>query len=489
MEDQLKKKALGGFIWTILESMGSRFIQLVVQVILARLLLPEDFGIVGMITIFIAISQSLLDSGFQNALIREKNVGNKEYSTVFFFNLFMSLILYGVLFFIAPFVATFYNTPILTEVLRVLGLIIIVNSFGLIQRTMLSKRLNFKRQTKIILISSMLAGLVSIILAWQGFGVWSLVLQQLLNQFFQAMLLMVMNKWKPLLIFDLPTFKRYFRFGWKLTASGIINTLYQNSFYVIIGRFYSSTQLGYYTNSQKFNDVPVQAMTQAIRKVTYPLLSELNDNEGILKTNYRIIIRYSAAASFLMMMMLSASANNLIPFIFGENWLPSVPYFQILCIAGMFYPINAINLNILQVMGRSDLFLSLEVVKKVVGIFFIALSIILDTGIIGLVWANVIATLFNTSLNIIISARLINYSYFEQLGDLYKFLLNSILMVLTMIGVDKIVSMPVILTLFSQYILGFFVYIIVGKFVFKLPEINQAIRFVMILLRKFKRIK
>ncbi|MDN6735848.1 MAG: polysaccharide biosynthesis C-terminal domain-containing protein [Tetragenococcus koreensis] len=155
----------------------------------------------------------------------------------------------------------------------------------------------------------------------------------------------------------------------------------------------------------------------------------------------------------------------------------------------MFYPINAINLNILQVMGRSDLFLSLEVVKKVVGIFFIALSIILDTGIIGLVWANVIATLFNTSLNIIISARLINYSYFEQLGDLYKFLLNSILMVLTMIGVDKIVSMPVILTLFSQYILGFFVYIIVGKFVFKLPEINQAIRFVMILLRKFKRIK
>lgn len=477
-EKNLKNKALSGLIWTFVESFGTRIIGLVIQIMLARLLLPKDFGIIGMITIFIAISQTLLDSGFQQALIREKKVTEKEYSTVFFFNLIMAFVLYWLLFFSAPFISDFYHTPILTSILRVLGLVLLINSFGMIQRTMLTRNFNFKAQMKIMLISSAISGAVAIFMAWKGYGVWSLVAQQLVNQFIQATLLTLMNRWIPVFIFDIIAFKKFFKFGWKLMVSSLIDTSYQNIFYVIIGKFYSPTDLGYYTNSQKFNDIPVMSMTGAIQKVTYPLLSKLNQNDTRLKNSYKMIIRAAAGASFAMMLALGASASYLIPFVFGKNWIPSVPYFQILCLAGMFYPVNAINLNILKVKGRSDLFLSLEIIKKIVGIAFIAVAILLKTGILGLVWAGVLATLFNTSINIIVSARLIQYSYFEQLKDLYQFLLTALVMAAVMLLLGNLLTLATIFMLIIEYIVGGLVYFVVGRYIFKLPEIDKMIGFV-----------
>lgn len=485
LSNQFKEKAIRGFIWTILESVGSRGVTLIIQIILARLLTPADFGIIGMIAIFIAVSQTLLDSGFQNALIREQNVGNKEYSTVFIFNLLMSIVLYGLLFISAPMISDFYNAPIVVNVLRVLGLILIINSFGLIQRTMLSKKFNFQRQTKITLISSAISGVLAISTAYMGAGVWSLVIQQLSNQFLQSLLYIVMNKWKPILIFDRKIFNRYFQFGWKLTASGIINTLYQNSFYVIIGRFYLPSELGYFTNAQKFNDVPVQTLTQSIQKVTYPLLSQLNNNTLELKRNYQKIISYVSLISFMMMLALSVTAIDLIPFVFGDSWINSVPFFQIMCLSGMLYPINAINLNILQVLGRSDLFLKLEIVKKIIGISFIFISLLFNFGILGLVWANVLASIFNTSLNIIVSARLINYSYWEQIKDLYKPFLSAIIMAVSMSLIREIqVEKNTVVILVSQYLSGVFIYYVLSKYVFKIKEIRDIEKFILLRLKK-----
>lgn len=469
----LKKQAFLGLVWTMFETVGSKIIGLVIQIILARLLLPKDFGIIGMITVFIAVSQTLLDSGFQNALIREKQVDEEDYSTVFLFNFSMAVVLYIALFFAAPFVSHFYQTPILTNILRTLGLILIINSFGLIQRTMLTRKLDFKTQTKISLIASTVSGGVAVILAWRGLGVWSLVIQQMLNQFIQSSLLMFSNHWTPKLRFSKVKFKYYFQFGWKLTASGLINTLYNNVYYVLIGKFYSPTDLGYYTNSQKFNDVPVQSMTGAIQKVTYPLLSKMNSGGLELKTGYQKIIRYTSMVSFFMMLSLAATSNYLIPFVFGKNWIPSIPYFQILCFAGMFYPINAINLNILQVKGRSDLFLRLEIIKKIIGIVFIMIALLLKKGVLGLVWANMLATVFNTSLNIIVSARLINYTYFEQLKDLYEPLLSAVISAGTVLLIGKVINAPVLIILLIQGCVGIFIYYICGKVLFKFPEFQR----------------
>lgn len=469
----LKKQALLGLIWTMFETIGSKIISLVIQIILARLLLPKDFGIIGMITIFIALSQTLLDSGFQNALIREQQVDEEDYSTVFIFNFSMAVVLYIILFFVAPFVSNFYQTPILTNILRTLSLILIINSFGLIQRTILTRKLDFKTQTKISLLASAISGVVAVTLAWQGLGVWSLVIQQLLSQLIQSSLLMYSNHWIPKLIFSKVKFRYYFQFGWKLTASGLINTLYNNVYYVLIGKFYSPTDLGYYTNSQKFNDVPVQSMTGAIQKVTYPLLSKMNSGGLELKIGYQKIIRYASMVSFFMMLSLAATANYLIPFIFGPNWIPSIPYFQILCLAGMFYPINAINLNILQVKGRSDLFLRLEIIKKIIGIVFIMIALLLKKGVLGLVWANMLATIFNTSLNIIVSARLINYTYFEQLKDLYEPLLSALISSGTIFLIGKLIIAPKFVILVIQGCIGILVYYLCGRVIFKFPEFQN----------------
>ncbi|MGF1943683.1 lipopolysaccharide biosynthesis protein [Enterococcus casseliflavus] len=474
----MKKQALMGIMWTGIDAIGSRVVSLIIQVILARLLLPADFGIIGMITIFIAISQTLLDSGFQNALIRESKVTNKEYSTVFLFNLGMSVFLYSLLFIFSNMIATFYATPILSKILKVLGLILIINSFGLIQRTILTRNLNFRLQTKINLFSVIISGIIAVLMAKMGYGVWSLVIQQLSNQFMQSFLLMYFNRWMPTINFDLIAFKKFFSFGWKLTLSSIINTLYQNIFYVVIGKYYSPTDLGYYTNSQKFNDVPVQSMTQAIQKVTYPLLSKMNTDGINLKQNYRIIIRYSSAFSFMMMLALGASADRIIPFLFGNNWINSVPYFQILCFGGMLYPINAINLNILQVKGRSDLFLKLEVIKKIVGVSFILVSFFANTGIYGLVWSGVLATLFNTSLNILVSSKIIDYSYREQLADLAVFFLNALIMAVIIFCIGKISIFSSFITLIFQATIGILVYLIFGNYILRIPEINTIILFI-----------
>jgi len=430
MQEQtsLKNKTIAGMFWSFSDIIAKKGIQFVIQVFLARLLLPKDFGIIGMITVFISVSQSIIDSGFGNALIRENKVSQEDYSTVFYFNLVMAIVMYIVLFFSVNAISSFFNEPQLVAILRVLALVLIINSFGLIQRTMLVKNIDFKTQTRISVVSSVSSGVIGIIFAYLGYGVWSLVIRMLSMQFILSLLLCLSNKWIPSLVFKMDSFKRLFGFGWKLLVSGLIETLYKNIYYVVIGKLFSAIELGYYTNAQKLRDTVSQSITMSVQKVSYPVLSSINGENERLRLGYKKILKNSVFITFPMMIGLAVIANPFINLLFGANWVASIPYFQVLCFAGMLFPLHAINLNILKVKGRSDLFLGLEVIKKVVGITFIGIVLLLKLGIMGLLWAAVLNSYVAYFINSYFSAELLSYSTKEQIKDIMPIFIVSILM-------------------------------------------------------------
>lgn len=467
--NSLKKKTLSGLFWSFSDLFLNQGIQFVIQVVLARLLLPEEFGLIGMITVFIAISNSIIDSGFTNALIREEKATQEDYSTVFYFNLLSSIIVYLILYILSHRISIFFNEPLLESLLRVLGLVVIINSFGLIQRTMLVRKIDFKTQTIINIISSTISGALAIILAYKGFGVWSLVIRMIFMQLIQAVLLCVINRWLPSLVFSMKSFKRLFGFGWKLLISGLIDTIYNNIYYLVIGKFYTATDLGYYTNAQKLRDVASTSISTAVQKVTYPVLSSMQSEEEKLRSSYRKIIKSAVYITFPFMVGLSVIGNSLIMVLFGEKWSGSILYFQLLCIAGMLYPLHAINLNILQVKGRSDLFLKLEVIKKIILTIMIFIAIVLKLGIIGLIFIMVINSLISFFVNSHYSKEIINYSTYEQIKDIVPILIATILMGLGTYFIGIIIPNYYLLNIILQILTGIILYVLVSK-IYKLEE-------------------
>jgi O-antigen/teichoic acid export membrane protein len=472
-QNSLKQKSISGLFWSFFDLLANQGIRFIIQIVLARLLLPKHFGEIGMITVFIAVSQSIVDSGFTNALIREKDSSQEDYSTVFYFNLIIAAILYIVLFFSANAISNFFKEPQLFYILRVLTLVLIINSFGLIQRTMLIKNIDFKTQTKISIISSGVSGVVAIIFAYVGFGVWSLVIQILLMQFIQSLLLCLSNRWIPSLVFSIGSFKRLFGFGWKLLVSGLINTLYQNIHYVIIGKSFSALELGYYTNAQKLRDTASQSITTAIQKVSYPVLSSIQGEDEKLRVGYKNIIKNSVFITFPIMLCLAAVANPLINLLFGANWISSIPYFQVLCFAGMLFPLHAVNLNILQVKGRSDLFLGLEIIKKIVGITSIGIVLFLKMGIMGLLWATVLNSYIAYFINSYYSAELLSYSTKEQIKDIMPIFTVSILMGAIVYISGIMVPCNNFIKIISQSFVGVVVYVGISR-IAKIDELNTV---------------
>ncbi|MEQ8196863.1 MAG: lipopolysaccharide biosynthesis protein [Clostridiaceae bacterium] len=453
-ESSLKKKTVAGFFWSMSDLIACQGIQFIIQIVLARILLPEDFGIIGMITVFIAVSQSFVDSGFTTALIREKDPSQEDYSTAFYFNLVMAFVMYIILFFSAGAISSFFNEPQLTAILRVLALVLIISSFGLIQRVMLTKNINFMTQTKINVISAIVSGIIAIIFACTGFGVWSLVVRTLAMQLVQSVLLCRYNGWMPSLVFSISSFKRFFGFGWKLLVSGLMDTLYNNLYYLIIGKAFSATDLGYYSNAQKARDTASQSLSTSVQKVAYPVLSSIKEDESRLREGYRKIIKTSVYISFPLMIGLASAANPLIRLIFGAKWINSIGYFQVLCFSGMLYPLHAVNLNILKVKGRSDLFLGLEIAKKAVGLVFIAIVMYFKLGIMGLVWASVINSHVSYLLNSHYSAELLDYSTFKQIKDVAPSYIAAVIMGLAVYLSGKMLPVSNLVKLFLQVIMG-----------------------------------
>ena len=426
--NSLQVKAIKAVIYNMGSFIANISFGFLISIVLARLLTPSDYGLLGMVTIFIAISQLFIDSGMSSALIREKNPSEDDYSTVFFYNLFISLSLYTLLYVIAPLIARFFSEPQLVDIIRVIGLSLIINSFGLIQRTMLIRKIDFKSQAYIEVSSVMIAGMIAIFMAYKGLGVWALISQSLVKHLITSSFFVMKNRWTPKFRFSRDSFNRLFGFGWKLLLTGVLATLYKNIYNIIIGRSYTSVELGYYTKSLHTRDLASNSITTVVEKVSYPILSRIQDDKTKLQSTFKKIIKLCSFTTFPLMIGLAIVANQFIPLLFGEQWSKMIPYFQILCFAGITFPHRAINLNLLKVVGRSDLFLKLDILKITVGIVSIGLVIILKLGVYGLLWCSFFNTQFAFFVNTLFSKKYIGYSTSQQVMDIIPLLIISLVM-------------------------------------------------------------
>jgi O-antigen/teichoic acid export membrane protein len=420
----LKEKTLAGLFWTFSQQFSVQLINFAVQVILARILLPAEFGLIGMLTIFISIGNSLIDSGLTSSLIRTPDASQRDYSTVFFINLAGSFIIYAILFASAPLIARFYEQDSLSAIIRVYTISFLLRAFIGVQTTRLTKEMNFRAQMFMQIPSVIGGGITGILLAYWGYGVWSLVWMNLVQAFLFTVQHWIFTGWRPSFIFDWTCFKYHFKFGYKLTLSGLLNAIYQNLYNLIIGKYFSATQLGYYTRAQTMQMFPVQNLSTALNKVTYPMFATIQEDDKRLKNVYRRLMQQVVFWVTPIMIVLVIIAAPLFRMLLTEKWLPAVPYFQVLCASGVLFPLHFYNLNILNVKGRSDLFFKLEIIKKVfttIGVFCV-----IPFGIYGLLYFQVLSSIFSFVVNSWYSGRLIDFSLQDQLRELLPIFLLAI---------------------------------------------------------------
>lgn len=458
---------LNGFIWSFVENFSKQGVNFVIGIVLARLLLPEEFGLVGMITVFIAISTSFINSGFSQALIRKKTCSDVDYSTVFYFNLLTAIFFVIVLYFSAPSVAAFFDEPVLVDILRVISIVLIFDSLSMVQRTQLTKRIDFKLQTKLTVISDTISGIVAIVMAYSGFGVWSLVARQIVAKLLYTALIWFYSKWMPLLIFSKDSFNELFGFGSKLLISGLLNTVFQNIYLIVIGKYFSASQLGFYTRADQFKKLPSNNINITIQRVSYPIMAKLQDDPVQLRAMFRKILRVTMFITFVLMMGLGAIADSMILVLLGEKWVESIIYLQLLVFSGMFYPMQSLNINILNVHGRSDLTLKLAVVKKILQIPVIVIGIFY--GIEHMILGMIVIGAIGFFLNSYWSKRLIDFSSAAQILEVLPSFLLAISMGVFLWVFSLVFDFTPLIMLILQIVLGVFFIIICSELI-KLKE-------------------
>lgn len=465
-EESLKSKTVKGASWSFIDSIAGQGITFLVGLVLARLLTPEEYGLIGIITIFIAVFNSIVDSGFSNALIRKNDAKEIDYNTVFISNLVLSVVLFGVLYISATAISSFFNQPQLIPLLRVMGSIVIINAFAIIQRTILVKKVDFKTQTKVSLISSITSGVLGIGMAVGGLGVWSLVGQQISRQFLNSAFLWIYSRWYPKLQFSIQSFKELFTFGWKLLVSSLIDTVWREVYQVVIGKCYSPVALGQYTRAHQFASICSSNLTTVVQRVSFPVLSSVQDDKERLKNGYKRIIKVAMLVTFVLMLGLTAVAKPLVLSLIGEQWLPCVPFLQIISLQMMLYPLHSLNLNMLQVQGRSDLFLKLEIIKKIIAIGPLLLGIFVN--IYWMLGGSVVTGFIAYYLNAYYSGPFLNYSIKEQVKDILPGFGVAVAMAVPVFAMSFIPLNPFIL-LPSQIAVGAVITISICE-VTKLPE-------------------
>ncbi|WP_300226844.1 lipopolysaccharide biosynthesis protein [uncultured Bacteroides sp.] len=469
MEGSLKNKAVKGIIWSSIERFSVQGIQFLVMIIMARLLTPKDYGLVGMLTIFIAIAQSLIDSGFSQALIRKQDRSETDNSTVFYFNIAVGFLLYLIFFTIAPWVADFYETPELCTLMRVISLSVIFNSLAVVQRALLTVNINFKTQAKASLSAAIVSGIIGISMAYYGFSYWSIAAQQLVNLGLNTLLLWIFTKWRPKAVYSWKSFKELFAFGSKLLASGLLDVVYRNMYLLVIGKVFSASSLGYYTRAHQFAEFPSSNLTGIMQRVTYPVLCQIQNDDQRLAHIYRRFLRVSAFIIFPLLVGLSAVAEPFVIMLLKEQWLFAATLLQIICFSMMWYPIHAINLNLLQVKGRSDLFLKLEIIKKTIAV--IVLCITIPMGLIAMCIGQICTSLISLIINTYYTGKLINVGFIKQMRDLMPTLLLS----LTMWAIVYY-SISIIPGTLYQLLAGILIGIIYYStlaFLFRFPEVDE----------------
>ena len=470
-EQTLKQATTKGLFWSSVERFSNQGVQFVFSIILARLLSPSDYGIIAMVTIFFAVAQSFVDSGFSNALVRKTDRVEEDLSTCFYFNIGVGIIAYIVLFLIAPLVANFYNQPILSPIIRITGLEVMLNSLCVVQQALFTIKIDFKSQAKITLSATVISGIVGIILAYQGYGIWALVWQGVASSIVRMGLLWLMSKWRPRTGFSKSSFNYLFGYGSKLLASGLLDTIYNNIYPIVIGKFYNPAQLGNYSRALGWAQLPSANITSILQRVTFPVLSAIQDDTLRLQNSYRRLLKLSAFIVFPLMMGLAAIASPLIRVILTAKWDGCVLYLQILCFALMLYPIHAINLNLLQVKGRSDIFLRLEIIKKIIGVVILIITIPLGITAmcLGMVFSSIICLIVNTYY----TSRFIDVGLLTQLKDLRIILINSLVMGGGIYILTSFIDIEG-LKLVMGIVIGFLLYFI-GSFYFSKAELQEVI--------------
>ena len=482
-EESLRGKTVKGVGWSFIDSFAGQGITFLVGLVLARLLTPDEYGLIGIITIFIAVFNSIVDSGFSNALIRKTDAKDIDYNTVFITNLVVSVVLFFALFFSAPLIARFFDQPLLKPLSQVMASIVIINAFAIIQRTLLVKSIDFKTQTKVSLISSISSGVVGIAMAYCGYGVWSLAGQQLSRQLLNTLFLWIYSKWYPKFQFSWNSFRELFGFGWKLLASGLIDTLWREAYQVIIGKCYSPATLGQYARGQQFGSIFSTNLNSIVQRVSYPVLSSIQDDKERLKQAYRRVIKVTMLVTFTLMLGLAAISKPMILVLIGDKWLLAASLLPIICFQMVLYPLHALNLNMLQVQGRSDLFLKLEIFKKVVGIIPLLLGIFID--IYWMLWGSVLAGIFAYYLNSYYSGKYLSYSLWAQVKDIIpSFGVAAVMAVITYL-VSLLPLSPLVL-LVLQILTGTLVTIALCE-IFKLEEYKEVKGMVLSVFHKIAR--
>lgn len=416
MRSSLKDKTINGVLWSAVDNFAKLGVTFGVSIILARLLTPDDYGLLGIIQIVTVVCNTLINAGFANALIRKKDVSEVDYSTTFIINFVLSIILYLTIFVCSPQIASFFAREELIPLMRVTSLSIIIGAFSLVQLTRLTKRIDFKTQTKITLIASIGSGVIGIVMALDGFGVWALVAQVVTVELLRTSLLWYYNRWMPQLVFSSQSFHDLFGFGWKIMVTNLIDAIWRELNQVVIGKFYNPATLGQYTRAGQFSHLFSNNLTSVVQRVTYPVLSSIQDDSERLVSAYRRIIKTTMFVTAISMLTLAAVSQPLLYCLIGPKWNDAASYLPLICISGSLYPLHAINLNMLQVQGRSDLYLKLEIIKKI--ILLIPLYIGIMIGVMPMLYAGIGVSIVAFFLNSYYSGKFLNYSSWMQIKDI-----------------------------------------------------------------------
>jgi O-antigen/teichoic acid export membrane protein len=474
MRESLQSKIIKGIIWSTVERFSLQGIQFVLGIILARLVSPAEYGLLALLTIFLAIAQTFIDSGFSNALIQKQNRTETDYSTVFCFNITVAFCIYGILFVVSPLIAGFYKEPQLKTITRFISLNIPISSFSVVQRAKLTIKLDFKTQTKASLISVIASGLCGVLLAYNGYGVWALITQAMLSNFLNTTLLWIFTKWKPLLIFSWKSFRELFSFGSKLLAGGLLHIIYTNLYGLVIGKKYSASDVGYYNRANTFAYFFSINIIDIIGKAIYPVQCQLQDEEKRLNTTFHNYLYLSCYIVFPLMVGLAIISKPLVLVLLTEKWLPVAALLPLLCFARMWEPVMRINNIILNAKGRSDYLLKAEIVKKTIGI--IIMMVTLPWGLKILCLGLIVYSFFDMLIILHYTKKIINTGYIEQLKNIIPIIFLNLIM-----GIIVFLSIQIVSIAWIQLVFGISTgivsYVVLSK-LFKIKIFMVLISFV-----------
>lgn len=481
MSSTLKQQTISGMLWSAIQRFGTMIISFVSNVVLARLLSPDDYGCIGLLTIFIVLAETFVNGGFGAALIQKKEPTKDDYSTVFYWNIIVSILLYILLFFVAPYVAVFYKIPLLSSVLRVQGIILIIHALSIVQLNILRKQLQFKKLSVIQIVASIISVVIAIILAYEGFGVWTLVVQQLLMACIVTFILWITTNWKPILCFSLKSFKELFGYGAFLLLSDLLNALCNNLQGLIIGRKYSAVDMGFYSQARKLETIPTTSISQVVNLVAFPVYSKLQDNKEQLYLAVQKSSRMMNFLNFPLMILLILVANELIVFLYSDKWLESISYFQILCVSGLVNCIQSINYQVVCAVGKSKLIFRWNIVKRLVGLASILVG--MNFGVKGILWGMVFGFYFTALVNILVASPITNYDLFKQLKDIIPILCCAIVVALVVYFIMQLTDVHYILAMFIKVILYIVLYVLIAK-IFRSQELNEYFNILKLYLKR-----